>query len=242
MSMHIPPLKRAGQSSQKSRTLLLVDPDLVSRERLTRVLEPAGIIIAVASAQSRAPGGLQRIDLSVLNLGPRGLADAEAKAEIACLRTFEVPLAVFVKGVRLDEIQDALRLGVRGYIPIFVRQHEILEGLRIMLDHGIFVPAFPVHIESDARIQRPLTDSAIDQCLSEGPLRLTLRENQILQLLRQDRTNREIADALNLAESTVKVHVRHILCALNAESRSEAVEIAERFFAECKAGAGEGVT
>jgi len=56
----------------------------------------------------------------------------------------------------------------------------------------------------------------------EGRWQLTKREIEILDLLAQGLTNKEIAEHLFLAESTVKVHVRHILRKLGVRSRTEA--------------------
>jgi DNA-binding NarL/FixJ family response regulator len=55
---------------------------------------------------------------------------------------------------------------------------------------------------------------------------LTLRERDVFDLLRQGLTNREIARTLWIEESTVKVHVRHILAKLDVRSRTEAAMLA----------------
>jgi two-component system nitrate/nitrite response regulator NarL len=57
---------------------------------------------------------------------------------------------------------------------------------------------------------------------------LTSREREVLTLLEESRTNREIASALFLSEATVKVHVRHILRKLGARTRTEAAVRAVR--------------
>jgi DNA-binding NarL/FixJ family response regulator len=239
MQMATYPLKRAAKRSQKPRTLLLVDPDPLTREVMAELLQSAGAVAIVATARSEAHSGLKPIDLSILNIGSRRLDDAEVRAELDCLRTQfpGTPLAVFVDCVHPDEILSALHLGIRGYIPVYLGADEVLEGLRIVLDNGIFIPAAPSspdpgpqemaqshHLTAapEAKLQGPL---------SGPPLHLTLREAEVLRLLRDARTNREIARALNLAESTVKVHIRHILCELRAANRMQAVEIADRALA-----------
>ncbi len=52
---------------------------------------------------------------------------------------------------------------------------------------------------------------------------LTLREQEVLQLMSQGAANRQIARSLDISENTVKTHVRHILDKLNLESRSQLV-------------------
>jgi DNA-binding NarL/FixJ family response regulator len=50
---------------------------------------------------------------------------------------------------------------------------------------------------------------------------LTAREREVAELVAQGRTNKAIGEQLFISESTVKVHVRHILRKLNAEKRAE---------------------
>ena len=52
---------------------------------------------------------------------------------------------------------------------------------------------------------------------------LSRREHEVIDLLRQGLTNREIAKMLYISEATVKVHVRHILEKLRVRSRAQAV-------------------
>jgi DNA-binding NarL/FixJ family response regulator len=55
---------------------------------------------------------------------------------------------------------------------------------------------------------------------------LTRREQEVLELVAQGKTNKEIASALFISEVTAKVHVRHILDKLGVRSRTEAAIIA----------------
>src|SRR5262249_39747545 len=54
---------------------------------------------------------------------------------------------------------------------------------------------------------------------------LTGREQQVLSLLNQGRSNKEIANALNIASATVKNHVHHLLAKLQVTTRSEAMAL-----------------
>jgi two-component system, NarL family, response regulator LiaR len=62
----------------------------------------------------------------------------------------------------------------------------------------------------------------------EKPSTLTERETQVLSLLTRGKSNKEIANALRIAEDTVKSHVRHILSKLGVQSRTQAVILAIR--------------
>jgi NarL family two-component system response regulator LiaR len=58
---------------------------------------------------------------------------------------------------------------------------------------------------------------------------LTEREREVLDLLAQGASNKEIRQALHITEATVKAHVRHILSKLGAQSRTQAILVAIRF-------------
>jgi len=57
----------------------------------------------------------------------------------------------------------------------------------------------------------------------EGPEPLTERETDVLHLLIQGRSNKEIALALNLAENTIKTHVRHIIAKFHVQNRTRVI-------------------
>ena len=62
----------------------------------------------------------------------------------------------------------------------------------------------------------------------EDPFGLTPRERQVLALVAEGRTNREIGDSLFMAEKTASVHVSRILAKLDVRSRTEAAAVAHR--------------
>jgi DNA-binding CsgD family transcriptional regulator len=76
----------------------------------------------------------------------------------------------------------------------------------------------------DAPAAEPTADAAED----EDPFGLTPRERQVLALVAEGRTNREIGEALYMAEKTASVHVSRILSKLDVRSRTEAAAVAHR--------------
>jgi DNA-binding NarL/FixJ family response regulator len=66
------------------------------------------------------------------------------------------------------------------------------------------------------------------QTAAEDPFGLTPRERQVLALVAEGRTNREIGEALFMAEKTASVHVSRILAKLDVRSRTEAAGVAHR--------------
>lgn len=108
------------------------------------------------------------------------------------------------------DIQRALRAGARGYLLKDAFREEILAAVRT-------VHAGRKHVSTAAATR-----------LAEHPLGhgLTDREVEVLEQIAQGRSNKEIGDALTIAEGTVKAHVNSILNKLEAADRTEAAMIA----------------
>lgn len=231
--------------SLKRRCILLVDARPLTRGSIAHFLLSASCaydVTAVATTGDvahRTPAS-RPIDLAILNIGSARVDDSHAQAEIIYLRTHfsAIPLALLSDLADTADIQNALRLGVRAYIPGHLSGVVALAGLRIVLAGGIFVPAAPSSAGpmplSMSQPGEPLGELSrkIDPACADPHLHLTLREMDVLRLLQQGRTNRGIAVELNIAESTAKVHVRSIRHKLNATTRIELTDIAEGILAD----------
>jgi DNA-binding NarL/FixJ family response regulator len=138
----------------------------------------------------------------------------EQGASLADLRKLTELAAVIV--LSIEDSIEAVRLvfdhGARGYIP------TANTGLNLLLDILHFVNAGGTFVPSSI-----LAPSELPQKKRQ---RLTEREMLILDLLKKGKQNKVIAYELGLSESTVKVHIRHILDKLHARNRTEAVSTA----------------
>ena len=81
---------------------------------------------------------------------------------------------------------------------------------------------------SDGDAPVAVTPQAAEPAGPVDPFGLTTREREVLALVAEGYTNRRIAEALFISESTAGVHVSHILAKLGVESRTEAATIAVR--------------
>jgi DNA-binding NarL/FixJ family response regulator len=133
------------------------------------------------------------------------LADLRKLTELA-------PTIVLSIDDRVETVRLAFDNGARGYIPTTNTGLDLLvEILHFVNAGGTFVPPSTL-----ARSELPQKDRQ----------RLTEREMLILDLLKKGKQNKVIAYELGLSESTVKVHIRHILDKLRARNRTEAVSAA----------------
>ncbi|GAA4693577.1 two component transcriptional regulator, LuxR family [Promicromonospora umidemergens] len=116
-------------------------------------------------------------------------------------------------------VLDALRAGARGYLLKDVTVEQLTRAVRTLADGGTLVA--PSITDRMLRAIRSLPATAGDDA---PPVQdLTGRELEVLRLMAEGYTNREISRALSLVEGTVKNHVSTILLKLSARDRTNAV-------------------
>lgn len=110
------------------------------------------------------------------------------------------------------EIQRAMRAGAAGYLLKSMPNDQILGVIRAVHGGRKHVPA-----EVAARLAEHLGDD-----------NLTVRELEVLRLIRDGHRNKQIADDLGIAETTVNFHIKNLVDKLGANDRTHAVTIAIR--------------
>jgi DNA-binding NarL/FixJ family response regulator len=109
-----------------------------------------------------------------------------------------------------EDIRRALNAGVQAYLTKDVLHDELLDAIRAVHEGRTYLPA-PVRAALDA--QAPRTD-------------LSARERQVLELIVRGLANKQIAYSLDIAEHTVKNHVKSILDKLGVQDRTQAATAA----------------
>jgi len=115
-----------------------------------------------------------------------------------------------------EYLLEALKAGVAGYVLKDISQRELISTIGRVL-HGESI----LDKELMIRVLGHLANEAPHQA-EQPPVRLSPREREVLQLLAQGLTNREIANQLVVSVSTVKIHVEHILTKLEVSDRTQA--------------------
>ena len=128
-----------------------------------------------------------------------------------------------------DLMLRALDLGALGYIPKTTSSKIMFDAVRLVLDGGIYLPPAILAVLS----RRGLSLSKNSVAITPGRKQptqpgLSPREIQVLYLLMQGRSGKEIALELTLSLNTVKSHTSAILRALNVTTRTQAVVAASR--------------
>lgn len=206
--------------------LLLADDHSLFREGIRMVLESlAGEPLTVVEA-SDFPQVLARvrasndIDVALVDLAMPGMDGLSA---IGAIRRAAPDLYLVVVSASEDPqvVRRALDAGAHGYISKSAGSAEMMRGIRSVLDGDIFV-APPVSA-AEVTLVKP-GDFDAERLRAQ----LTPRQRDVLAMLRQGKSNKEVARDLNLAEITVKLHVTAILRSLGCENRTQAAILAAR--------------
>lgn len=225
---------------------LLIDDHALFRDGLTLLLEQRFPHVVVAHAQDLA-GGLQRlaqapaIDLVLLDLG---LSDSQGLDSLS--QVLEVcpgaSVVVLSADDRPETVDAALAAGANGFIPKTSRGGVIDEALRVVLGGGVYLPRNALVAARLQQVQQPPTPSPAgaprgqpvpyavheDAPVASGAGELSARQLDVLRLMSEGLSSKNIGRELNLAESTVKSHILVIFRKLGVESRAQAVLAAVR--------------
>lgn len=119
-----------------------------------------------------------------------------------------------------DTLMAALKAGARGYVLKGVTARDLANAVRVVAGGDIYI--------SPALAGGILFELTANKQASDPMTSLTDREREILQLVAEGLTNREIGERLHLAEKTVKHYMTNVLQKLQVRSRVEAALLAQK--------------
>lgn len=135
----------------------------------------------------------------------------------------ETPVAVISSLEDRRFVDEAIALGAAGFIPKSTPRPQIAAALHKIARGETYVPSEPHRLD-----MAPAKDAAADTEIAQRLATLTAQQLRVLQLMGTGKLNKQIAYELDIAETTVKVHVSAILQKLNVYSRTQAVVLAGR--------------
>ena len=204
--------------------VLLIDDHALFRDGMQLVLAKLDEAIQVFNASSyeeALPVINENLDLDLilLDLGLPGLSDIDA---LKAVRK-KIPLAPVVILSSNDDgakVQEILKLGAQGYIPKSTSAELLIRSLKLVLSGGIYIPPEILsQLGNDANNPVNNKPEVVDTPL-------TPRQHEVLAKLIHGYSNKEIGRLLDMAESTVRVHIAAILKALNVSNRTRAARVA----------------
>lgn len=203
--------------------LLVVEDHAMVREGLLRALrgiEPGVATLGAADADAALEvlAADDDVDMVVLDLMLPGTSGM-ALLGVMRRRFPTMPVVILSALDDVDTINRALRQGAAGFIPKSSSTESMLSALREVLAGEIYIPARLRELVD--REQNRGKTVAERYCLTAG-------QSRVLELLTQGKTNRQIAEMLDVTEGTVKIHVSAIFKAMKVANRSQALLLAKK--------------
>lgn len=209
-----------GGTRSDSRTrLLIVDDHAIFRQGLRSMLdrEPTVTVVAEAATPGQALTAVAESAPDIVLLDLRLGGDSEAEGLALCQAiTGQFPqVGVLVVTTFLTDrlVTDAIRHGAKGYVLKDVDAVQLLQSINAV-QRG--ESAFDSH--AAAVVVRTLARRSAPDGVT-----LTAREKEILQLVAQGLSNREIGARLYISETTVKFHVHNVMEKMKVRRRAELV-------------------
>jgi DNA-binding NarL/FixJ family response regulator len=205
-------------------TVLIADDHQVFRMGLAQLLRRHLKVkkLLEAGCFAEAMDHLQNKDLTlaIVDLRMPGLAGPKGIAQMR-QRCPEAQIVVLSASDCREDILGALAAGVHGYIVKSQQTDQLIERLRYILSGEIYVPPILADRPAEAR---PAPEAARLQPMQN----LSHRQRQVLMGLIEGKSNKEIAQALNVAEGTVKMHLAALFRVLGATNRAHAVAMGKQ--------------
>lgn len=210
----------------KKLRILLADDHIVMRTGLRALLERQPNLEVVGECENgRAAVELAATthpDVVVMDVGMPLLNGIEATKAIV---TENPQTSVVILSMHADEsyVMRALKAGARGYLLKDSAAADLIGAIQAVSQNKSFF---------SPKVSRILTEDYVRVLKQKGTVDsydlLTDREKEILQLLAEGRTNKEVATSLNISPYTVETHRGHILQKLNLHNSAELVLYAVR--------------
>jgi DNA-binding NarL/FixJ family response regulator len=200
------------KAKTKIRILVVEDHILIRMGLVTASqVEPDIAVVAEAEDGEEAIAGFRkhRPDVVIMDLRLPGMSGIETM--LALHREFgPVPVLVLTTYGADEDIYRAIQAGASGYVLKDMPLKRVVEAIRAVHAGQQYFPP-----EIAGRLAERLKQSI-----------LTPREMNVLQMIAEGRSNKEIGSALGIVEGTVKIHVTNLINKLGAVDRTQAVTTA----------------
>lgn len=200
--------------------IVIIDDHQLFLHGLKLTLENENNEVSIFNSPVQALAEMEKIqpdlilmDLYMPEMNGVQMIDALVQAELA------FPIVVLSACEVYQDVYQALKKGAMGFIPKSYDPQMMLDALQQVLDGELFVPASVVQeIDTIAQLEEQ----------NKKAFHLSDRQIQILKLLQDGKTNREIAELLFISQDTVKFHQKGLYTALDVSGASSRVKAVEK--------------
>lgn len=212
--------------------VVIVDDHPLFRRGLTQLLSTIPAFHLIGEASCGRDGitlvKKSRPDLLLLDLNMKDMSGLDVLKEVKS-GDLDTRVIMITVSDQAEDLVAALRNGADGYLLKDMEPEQMVESLRTAAAGKLIISEALTHI---------LAAALRDQNRPESPQEadLTDQENRILERIAAGMSNKVIGKELDIAEGTVKVHVKHILRKLNLKSRVEAAVWAVEHLHKSKGG------
>jgi NarL family two-component system response regulator LiaR len=203
--------------------VLIADDHAIVRKGICALLatEPGIEVVAEAEDGQEAVDQAQKVhpDVVLMDLVMPGTDGLEATRRITAMQP-KARILVLTSFAGDDKVFPAIKAGALGYLLKDSRPEELVEAIQ-----QVYQGESSLHPSIARKLLRELAEP-----VAQGPSAdtLTERELEVLRLIAQGHSNREISNQLTISEATVRTHVSNILSKLNLDSRTQAALYALR--------------
>lgn len=207
--------------------ILLVDDHTLFRSGLKALLSRQADFGIVGEASDGLEGvklaEQLKPDLVLLDLDMPVMNGTEALAQMLAANR-ELPVVMLTVSEDAEDLKEAFVLGARGYLVKNIDAEYLVNGVRqVVAGESVMSPEMTSKFVNGIRAKHL---SLMPEVRPETVKSLTERERQILGCLAQGASNREMANLLNMSESTVKAHLQRIMRRFDFSSRVQAAVFA----------------
>ena len=202
--------------------ILIADDHALFRDNLSTEIEkisPESIILQ-ASNFSQSLKILEEqtdINLFIIDFDMTGLKWEENLQRLKDTAT-DTEIVIISASEDIKQIKKIISNGIKGYIPKRYDKSALQNALKEILNNKRYIPV-------------ALLDSSTEKFSStaQSPIKmLTNRQSQVLDLIAQGKSNKQIAYEMGVSEATVKLHINALLRSLKVTNRTQAVITAQK--------------
>lgn len=206
--------------------VLLADDHTLFRRALADLInrQPGFHVIAEAASGSDAVRQALRLkpDLVLMDIHMPELDGIQATQQLAS-KLSDTRIVMLTVSEEDQDLFSAIQAGAHGYLLKKIEPESLFELLR-----GVFRGEAPLSRNTAMKILKRLSERTVETGAVSSGEALTEREIEVLKLLGTGKTNKQIGVQLNIAENTVKNHLKNILSKLHLENRVQAAAMAVR--------------